>query len=158
MKNEHEYFMRLAIAKTRRGIARGQTPFGACIVRDGKIIACEHNRVWTTTDITAHGEMVTLRSACKKLKTIDLSGCDIYSTCEPCPMCFSACHWANIRTIYFGSTIADARQAGFNELSINDVVLKKLGKSKVKIVSGVLREETRLLFEYWKKSGKARAY
>ncbi len=158
MKNDHEYFMRLAIAKTRRGIALGQTPFGACIVRDGKVVACEHNRVWKTTDITAHGEIVTLRRACKKMSTIDLSGCDIYSTCEPCPMCFSACHWANIRTIYFGSSIADARRAGFNELSVSDVTLKKLGKSNVKIVSGILHDETQMLFREWKNSGKARTY
>src|SRR5437588_11290140 len=97
----HEHWMRLAIETARHGIEQGQTPFGACIVRGDDLIVASHNVVWQTTDITAHAEITALREACRALRTIDLSGCTIYSTCEPCPMCFSACHWARLdRTVY----------------------------------------------------------
>ncbi|MDD2703568.1 MAG: nucleoside deaminase, partial [Candidatus Omnitrophica bacterium] len=104
--------MRLAINKAVQGIRKGQTPFGACIVKGNRVISLAHNSVWRDTDITAHAEINAVRKACKKLKTIDLSGCVIYSTCEPCPMCFAACHWAGISAIIFGARIADARRSG----------------------------------------------
>ncbi len=150
--------MRRAIEKAREGIARGQTPFGACIVRDGRVVACEHNVVWATTDITAHGEVNAIRAACKTLNTIDLSGCTIYSTCEPCPMCFSAIHWAKISTIVFGAGIADAKAAGFSELEVRNVTLKELGKSPVKIVPDYLREECTALFREWTARADRRTY
>ena len=99
MFNNDIKFMRLAIAKAREGIKKGQAPFGACIVKNGKVIACSHNIVWESLDITAHAEINAIRTTCKKLKSVDLSGCTIYSTCEPCPMCFSACHWGRISRI-----------------------------------------------------------
>ena len=101
MKTIHEKFMRLAIDKARRGIKNGQTPFGVCISKDAEVISCVHNIVWESMDITAHAEIHAIREACKKLNTVDLSGCVIYSTCEPCPICLSACHWANISTIVY---------------------------------------------------------
>jgi len=151
-------FMRLAIKKAREGIKKGQTPFGACIVKSGKVIACSHNIVWSNCDITAHAEIDAIRRACKKLKTIDLSGCIIYSTCEPCPMCFSACHWAGIRRIVFGCGIKDAEDFGFNELSISNLKMKGLARSGVKIQAGVLAEESRELFNLWKMQPASRAY
>lgn len=151
--------MRLAIRRTREGIAQGQTPFGACIVSaDGKVVACEHNVVWATTDITAHGEVNTIREACRASGGIDLSGCTIYSTTEPCPMCFSAIHWARIRRIVFGASIADARAAGFNELAVSNAEMKRQGLSPVEVEGGCLREECRALFDEWKNSGRARVY
>ncbi len=150
--------MRLAIEKAKQGIKEGQTPFGACIVKNDKIIACSHNLVWKNTDITAHAEITAIRAAGKSLKKIDLSGCTIYSTCEPCPMCFSACHWARISRIVFGCSIKDAKDFGFNELVISDLNLRKLGKSKIKIIPGLLIEENIALFKFWKKQAKARAY
>lgn len=154
-----EKFMRLAIAKTREGIRAGQTPFGACIVAaDGRVLACDHNVVWATTDITAHGEVNTIRAACRAAGSIDLSGCTIYSTTEPCPMCFSAIHWAKIERIVYGASIADAQAAGFNELTIANTLMKAEGQSPVKIDSGCLREECALLFEEWKNAGQARIY
>ena len=128
-----ENFMRLAIQKAKEGVKNRQTPFGACIVKNGKVIACVHNVVWKTTDITAHAEIHAIRKACKRLKTINLSGCTIYSTCEPCPMCFSAIHWARISKVVYGVGIKDAAKIGFNELAIPDRKLKELGKSPVKI-------------------------
>src|SRR5688572_23132109 len=115
-----EHFMRQAVAKAKHGIAAGQTPFGACITRNGEMLACEHNVVWATTDITAHAEVHAIRQACRRLGTIDLSGCVIYSTCEPCPMCFSAIHWAKIGRLIFGVSIADAQALGFSELAVSN--------------------------------------
>src|SRR3990167_9338115 len=140
-----------AIGIARLGITKGQTPFGACIIRHGKIIATAHNVVWKMTDITAHAEIHALRQACRKLKTIDLSGAVIYSTCEPCPMCFSACHWARISGIVYGTSIEDARRAGFNEFCISNRALRKLGKTRVKIRSGYMKRQAKALFTDWLK-------
>ncbi|MFC1510473.1 nucleoside deaminase [Candidatus Omnitrophota bacterium] len=148
-KEADRQFMQMAIDKAREGIAQGQTPFGACIVKDGEVISCEHNVVWATKDITAHGEVHALRVACQKLNDINLEGCVIYSTCEPCPMCFSACHWAQITKIVYGAGIEDAQKAGFNELAISNVDLKEKGGSSVEIVAHFMREENVALFEEW---------
>jgi len=150
MMNDHEYFMRLAIGRAKEGIADGQTPFGACIVKNGDVISCAHNEVWQTCDITAHAEIRAIREACRILNTIDLSGCLMYSTCEPCPMCFSAIHWARIASIIYGADIADAQQAGFHELEISNQAMKQAGQSLIEIVSGVLKKECAELFEEWK--------
>src|SRR5574341_2622213 len=119
--------MQLAIKTAREGMAGGQTPFGSCIVRGGRVVACEHNGVWGQTDSTAHAEVQAIRAACRALKTVDLSGCDIYSTCEPCPMCFGAIHWAKLSTIVFGANVADAKALGFSELTISNQQMKDLG-------------------------------
>jgi len=153
-----ERFMRLAIEKAKEGIRNGQTPFGACVVKNNEVVACVHNVVWDTTDITAHAEVHAIREACKKLGTIDLSGCVIYSTCEPCPMCFSACHWARIDKIVFGARIEDARKAGFNELSISNTQMKELGHSPIEIEPDFLRDENRAVFQEWLQSEKRRVY
>ncbi len=156
---EDEKYMRLAIEATRTGIRSGQTPFGACIVTgDGKIAACGHNVVWATTDITAHGEVNTIRLACRALERIDLSGCTIYSTTEPCPMCFSAIHWAKIARIVYGASIADAQKAGFNELTISNHLMKKEGGSPVIVEGGCLQDDCVALFAEWKTAGHARLY
>lgn len=157
-KKDGERFMRLAIEKTKEGIAKGQTPFGACIVKNGKVISCVHNIVWKSTDITAHAEIHAIREACKKLKTIDLSECVIYSTCEPCPMCFSACHWANISKVIYGAKISDAKKYGFNELTVSNKEMKEKGKSKIKIIGDFLRDETVELFKLWAKNKDRKTY
>src|SRR5438874_11390685 len=105
--------MRVAIEKTREGIDAGQSPFGSVIVRGGEVVAATHNTVWLTTDPTAHAEVNCIRSAAGKLKTIFLTGCTLYSTTEPCPMCLSAIHWARIERVVSGAPIADASAAGF---------------------------------------------
>ena len=151
-------FMKLAIKKAREGALKGQSPFGACIVKNGEVVALAHNVVWRTTDITAHAEVTAIREACKKLKTIDLSGCEIYTTTEPCPMCFSAIHWAKIDKIYSGTKIKDAQNTGFNELTVSNKKLKKWGKSKVKITEDVLKKECQELFTDWLKSKKKKVY
>lgn len=158
VKDQDYVFMRLAIAKAKTGVKKGQTPFGACIVRNNKVIACCHNVVWKNTDISAHAEITAIRSACKKIKRIDLTGATVYSTCEPCPMCFSACHWARITRIVYGAGIKDAKKFGFNELAISNFKLKELGKSKIKITGGFLRDENLELFKFWQKQTQARIY
>lgn len=144
-----EKWMKHAVLKARAGVCRGQTPFGACIVRKREILSCAHNGVWEGTDITAHAEIQAIRQACRKLKRIHLEDCVIYSTCEPCPMCFSACHWAKIPRIVYGVKMNDARALGFSELVISNDRMKSLGRSPIKIRSGVLRKENLALMQFW---------
>ncbi|MFH0861872.1 MAG: nucleoside deaminase [Candidatus Altiarchaeota archaeon] len=153
-----ERFMRKAIEVAKKGIEAGQTPFGSCIVKGGRVVAACHNTVWGTCDPTAHSEVNTVREACRKLKNIGLSGCTIYSTTEPCPMCFSACHWAKVGRIVYGDGILDAQSAGFNELTISNRKMKWGGDSPVEIEGGVLRKECKELFEEWAKKRKCRTY
>ena len=153
-----EQFMRMAIDKARQGLAAGQMPFGAVIVRAGQVIACEHNLVWANTDITAHAEVVAIRKACDVLTGIDLSGCMIYSTTEPCPMCFSACHWAKLDRIVFGAAIDDARAAGFSELPISNLEMKRQGGSRVEIVPHFMRDEAADLFKTYLAQAGRRTY
>ena len=159
--SQKEKSMRLAIAAARRGIHAGQAPFGACIVekKTGKAIAVAHNEVWKNPDITAHAEMQAMRLACRKKRTIDLSGCAIYSTCEPCPMCFSAIHWSGITCIIYGASISDAKKCGFSELEITNAAMKRMGKSRARLESGVLLGECRALFsEFASSGGRKRLY
>lgn len=144
--------MQKAIDEAKQGITQGQTPFGACIVKNNQIISCDHNVVWRNNDITAHAEIHAIRNACQTLKTIDLSKCILYSTCEPCPMCFAACHWAKISTIIYGTSIEDAKNAGFNELSISNQKMKKEGNSPIEIIPDFMKEENLELFNLWLKN------
>ncbi len=153
-----EHFMRMAIAKAKEGLDGGQMPFGAVIVRAGQVIACDHNEVWATSDITAHAEVTAIRRACAVVKGIDLSGCVIYSTTEPCPMCFSACHWAKLDRIIFGAAIDDARSAGFSELPISNLEMKRQGASRIEIVPHFLREEATELFRIYAANPVKRGY
>lgn len=155
--NDEDY-MRLAIAKTREGIAAGQSPFGSVIVHGGKVVAATHNTVWLTTDPTAHAEVNCLRAAAAALKTIFLRGCTLYSTTEPCPMCLSAIHWAKIERVVFGATIDDATAAGFDELHVSAKEMVRMGRSPLKVEDGLLKAECAALFQEWKDAGKGRAY
>lgn len=156
--DDHESFMRLAIGAAQRGVQAGQTPFGATIVKNGRVICSVHNVVWKTLDITAHAEVHAIRTACRKLKTADLSGCIIYSTCEPCPMCFSACHWARISKIYYGARIEDAQAAGFNELTISNEQMRLQGGSPIEVIGDFLRDEAVELFRFWQHQHHHRVY
>ena len=153
-----EQYMRLAIDKAREGVAADQSPFGACIVRDGTVIACEHNVVWRTTDSTAHAEVTAIRAACRAVAGVKLANATIYSTTEPCPMCFAAIHWAGISRIVYGASIADAERAGFGELSISNFDMKRLGGSGVEIVPAVLAPEAAALFGEWLANPRHRVY
>ncbi len=152
-----EELMRQAIEKARDAIRVGQTPIGCAIAVEGQVIAA-HNRVLATTDITAHAEISALRDACARLGDIHLEGALVASTCEPCPMCMAALHWARVDTVCYGATIADAKAAGFNELRIPAAEIIRLGGSSVKLVPGILTDECVALFDQWRNSGQAKAY
>jgi len=158
MMSIDETFMRMAIEKARVGLGHGQMPFGAVIVKDGNVIACEHNVVWATTDITAHAEVIAIRRACLVVNGISLAGCTIYSTTEPCPMCFSAIHWAKLDKIIYGAAIDDARVAGFSEMPISNAEMKRQGGCKVEIVPHFLRDEAAELFHMYMKQSGRRGY
>lgn len=145
-----------ALEQARSGIASGQSPFGAVIVRDGQVVAAGHNHVWADTDPTAHAEVVCIRNAGRALGTIDLAGCEMFTTCEPCPMCAAAIHWANLDAVHFGARIADAEAAGFRELTLPIEKLYAEGGSGVRTHADVMRAECAALFEEWKRaSGRA---
>ncbi len=112
--------MRKAIELSIENIASGGGPFGAVIARDGEIIATGVNRVTSEHDPTSHAEVNAIRNACRKLNTFDLAGCEIYTSCQPCPMCLGAIYWAHIDKIYYGNTKTDAKEIGFDDSFIYD--------------------------------------
>ena len=142
-------FMQLALDICRQGIEQQQTPFGACIVRDNHILATAHNGVRLHNDPTAHAEILCIRQACRNLNDIDLAGCTIYSTTEPCPMCFSAIHWARIGRIVFAARIDDAQSFGFNELQLPNAQLKSLANLPVTLTPDFMREQALALYQLW---------
>ena len=116
-------FMDAAINEARLGISNGQGgPFGAVVIKDGEIVASGHNQVVSNNDSTCHGEIDAIRKAEQKLGTFDLSGCEIYTTSEPCPMCLAASLWANIEKVYFGCTLADNEEIGFRDVQFDQIV------------------------------------
>ena len=147
------HFMRLAIEQAKQGVRDGQSPFGAVVVKDGEIVCAVHNVVWATTDITAHAEVHALRAACRALGTTDLAGCTVYATTEPCPMCFSAIHWAGADRIVFGTSTADAAAAGLPQLPISNETMKRLGGSAVAVEGGFLRDACAAVFEAFRARG-----
>ena len=148
-KHPRDKYMILAIKEARKNFkSLDGGPFGACIVKGNKVLAKSRNKV-LKKDATSHAEVNTIKEASRKLKSFDLSGCVIYSTTEPCPMCFSAIHWAKIDKIIYGTKIDDVKKLGFNELTVSNKNLKKLGKSKVKIAGGFLVRECKKLLKDW---------
>ncbi len=145
-----ERFMRLAIDDVRRQLhAQPGGPFGACIVRGEAVLAVAHNTVLAERDPTCHAEINAIRQASRLLASHDLSGCTLYATTEPCPMCFSAIHWARVERIVFGTRIEDVARLGFNELRVDDATLKRLGGSPVEIIPDFLRDACRALLDEW---------
>jgi len=146
--NNQIKMMRKAIALSVKNIENGGGPFGAVIVKDGKIIATGVNRVTAHTDPTAHAEVNAIRKAAKKLGTFDLSGCEIYSSCEPCPMCLGAIYWAHLDKLYYGNSKTDAKAIGFDDSFIYDEIELKPEKRKVKTVK-FLHDEAIKAFKLW---------
>ena len=147
------HFMWRAIEKAREGILAGQSPFGAAVVKNGVIVVAAHNTVWRDTDPTCHAEINAIRQAAAALGTIFLNGCVMYTTCEPCPMCLSAIHWAKFARCVFGATIEDAASAGFCELHFPAKELARQGGSPLVVEDGVLRAECVELFERFRMLG-----
>lgn len=147
--NEDRIFMREAIRLANESVKQGGGPFGAVIVKDGKIIAGSSNRVTVDIDPTAHAEVNTIREACRRLGTFDLSGCQIYTSCEPCPMCLGAIYWAHIDRIYYGNTRQDAADIDFADNFIYEELDKPLEGRTVPIIP-MLRDEALESFRLWK--------
>ncbi len=141
--------MQRAIEACKRGIAAGQSPFGCAIAIGDRVVAESHNTVVLTTDITAHAEVNAIREGCLEVNDIFLTDAVVATTCEPCPMCMSALHWARVGTVYYGATIADADVAGFNELQLPAAELLRIGGSKVQLIGDMLADECRDLFHMW---------
>jgi guanine deaminase len=142
-------FMRRAIELARMGMKAGAGgPFGAVVVKDGEIIGEGHNRVIATNDPTAHGEVVAIREACARLGTFNLTGCEIHTTGEPCPMCLGAIHWARIGRIYYGFSISDAAAIGFDDREFYRQFTLPPEEREVAIAESSAEEAKLLLAEY----------
>jgi tRNA(Arg) A34 adenosine deaminase TadA len=145
-----EELMLQAINEALSGIKAGHGgPFGAVVARSGEVIAAAHNTVLSDNDPTQHAEVRAISAAARKLGTYDLSGCEIYSTTEPCPMCFSAIHWARIGCLIYGTSIGDVAERGFNELAIAALQMKKIGSSPLVVTGGFMERECLELLEAW---------
>ncbi len=146
----NEKFLREAIRLSIEKMELGEGgPFGAVIVKDDRIVGEGWNRVTSLTDPTAHAEIVAIRDACSRLASFSLSGCEIYASCEPCPMCLGAIHWARLGTLYFAATREDAAAGGFDDLAIYDQMA--LPTTMRSIPTGqALREEARVAFDAWR--------
>ena len=147
MKNE---FMKRAIELSIKSVNTGGGPFGCVIVKGGKIVAEGSNKVTSTNDPTAHGEIVAIRDACKKLNDFNLQGSELYSTCEPCPMCLSAIYWARIKKIYYANTREDARKIDFDDSLIYSEFKKNINERKIPMIQ-MMRNEALEAFQLWEK-------
>lgn len=153
-----EKFMRAAIRLSLLNLRdRNGGPFGAVIVRAGKIIARGWNQVTGTNDPTAHAEVVAIRKACKKLKTFKLDGCEIYTSCEPCPMCLSAIYWAHLDCVYYANTQADAARIDFDDQFIYRELSRPILRRKLPM-QPLLRAEALKVFAEWKSKADKIAY
>lgn len=150
--------MRLAVEEAFCGMRKNEGgPFGAVIVLKGKVIARGHNEVLKTKDPTAHAEIVALRRASRRLGRFDLSDCEIYSSCEPCPMCFSAIHWAKMEKLYYGCTRDDAAEIGFDDRFIYDVLRGEAKKTQVES-RAIDRDECMKPFFEWTQKRDRKSY
>ena len=153
----NEEFMRQAIALAVENVRNGGGPFGAVIVKDGKVVATGVNRVTANNDPTAHAEVSAIRAACTKLGTFDLSGCDIYTSCEPCPMCLGAIYWAHIGKVYYGANQHDAADVDFDDSFIyREIELKPQARSKH--FETILHHEAQAPFDEWRDKDDKIAY
>tara|TARA_B100000315_G_C14291336_1_gene457513 strand:+ start:62 stop:532 length:471 start_codon:yes stop_codon:yes gene_type:complete len=145
---EKNKFMLKAIELSIKGAETIGGPFGCVIVKDNKIISEGSNKVTSTNDPTAHGEIVAIREACLKLNTFNLSGCELYSTCETCPMCLSAIYWSHIDKIFYANTGDDAKNIDFDDSFIYSEINKKIGDRKIQMIQ-MLRDEALKAFKIW---------
>ena len=152
-------FMRKALEVAREHSFKLEGgPFGAVVVKEGKVISEGWNTVTSDNDPTCHAEVNAIRKACKKLNTYDLSGCEIYSSTEPCPMCLGTVYWAKLSALYFGNARQDAARIGFDDEFIYEELNKNISERKLKTVGGIESEEVNKLFEEWKRLPGVKMY
>ena len=142
--------MKRAIELSIESVNKKGGPFGCVIVKDDKIISEGFNKVSSTNDPTAHGEIVAIRQACKNLNDFNLKGCELYSTCEPCPMCLSAIYWAHVEKVYYANTRADAQKIDFDDSLIYSEIFKNIKKRKIPMIQ-IMHSEALKAFELWDK-------
>ena len=145
---EKNKFMLKAIDLSIKSAETIGGPFGCVIVKDNKIISEGSNKVTSTNDPTAHGEIVAIRESCLKLNTFNLSGCELYSTCEPCPMCLSAIYWSHIDRVFYANTRDDAKNIDFDDTFIYSEINKKIEDRKIKMIQ-MHRDEALKAFKIW---------
>ena len=149
---QHEKFMQMAIDLSVKNVQNGLGgPFGAVIVKNGEVVAASANKVVPTNDPTAHAEVSAIRLACQQLNTFNLEGCEIYTSCEPCPMCLGAIYWARLDKIYYANTKADAAAIGFDDHFIYDELELPMSQRKLPVVQ-MLRDEALKAFKQWEES------
>ena len=154
----NEKFMRRAIELSMENIKSGKGgPFGAVIVKDGKIIGQGTNSVTSSNDPTAHAEMNAIREACKALSSYQLEGCEIYTSCEPCPMCLAAIYWSHISKVFYANTKKDAAEINFDDLFIYDEIAKPIHQRSKQFIQ-LSRSEALEAFEMWRKSEDKKPY
>jgi guanine deaminase len=147
--------MRIALETARQGVMQGQMPFGACIARGSHLIATAHNQVVTSGDVTAHAEVQAIRAAGLRIPGDGLTGCTMYCTCEPCPMCLAACAVADLARVIFACRIEDAERAGIAQHRLSASQLNRHLRTGITVVGEVLRDEGCALFEAWRRQGAA---
>lgn len=152
--DKHKEYMAEAIRLSEESMESGGGPFGAVVVKDGKIIGRGTNQVTTHNDPTAHGEIVAIREACKELGNFQLNGCSIYTSTEPCPMCFGAIYWAHLDAVYFGNTREDAAEINFDDSFIYEEIDTPANERRIPFTQ-LMREEAQNAFRIWsEKEGK----
>lgn len=155
---DHDDYLRLAIAEAVAGVEAGDGgPFGAIVVKDGVVIGRGHNQVTSRNDPTAHAEVQAIRAACARLGAFQLEGCDVYASCEPCPMCLGAIYWARPRAVYFAAGRADAAAVGFDDAVVYDEVGLPPDQRRLPFVERRLAE-TGAPFEAWRARANKVAY
>ena len=145
MTEKQREFMQMAIDASVENVKNGGGPFGAVIVKNGEVVAVGTNRVTANNDPTAHAEVMAIRAACQRLNTFRLSDCEIYTSCEPCPMCLSAIYWSGIRIIYYGNNALDAARIGFSDQFIYDELKRPLIQRVIPAIN-LMRPEAQAAF------------
>jgi guanine deaminase len=157
MKQEDQ-FMQKAIRQSQIGMKSGEGgPFGCVIVKDGEVIASAHNEVLSSNDPTAHAEMVAIRLACQHLGTHQLTGCTLYTSCEPCPMCLGAIYWARPNAVYFANTKQEAAHIGFDDHFIYNEIAKPLGERNIRMIH-LPQPEATAVFDEWRRMEERKMY
>ncbi|MFC4263609.1 nucleoside deaminase [Ferruginibacter yonginensis] len=147
--NSKEKFMMAAVELSKKAIDNNEGgPFGCVIVKNGEIVGSGYNKVTSTNDPTAHAEVVAIRDACKNLQSFQLDDCEVYTSCEPCPMCLGAIYWARPKAIYYANSRKDAAAAGFDDSMLYDEIAKDYDERKIPIMQ-ISNEKALAIFEEW---------
>ncbi len=158
MSENEKNFMRTAIQLAEEGMnSNTGGPFGAVVVKDGKVISRGYNQVTSNNDPTAHAEIIAIREACKVLGTFQLDGCEIYTSCEPCPMCLGAIYWARPKKVYYACTREDAASVGFDDQFIYDELDLNIDNRKIEF-ENLIRKEGIHVFTHWKNKSDKTEY